>query len=1116
MRSILFIIALALPLTLAASSGKKYDFSPTKSYAKVNFAQKAPVIDGVITPGEYAGSYENYGLLKHNSSFLASRQGKAFAALDENYLYFAMQTELPDAESGVKLKSRYKRRDSKIFHDDSLEIMFVPPEGKGVYHLIVNPADKTFDYFYPMINGAVAVDKAINWTPDLKIKSGFADRKYWTIEIRIPLKDINVNKLSSVSKWKIQFARTWRNPTLQTALNRTYDFKRANEMNDIVFAATTPNVRFSTLGDNYLQGKNHIRFTVDNPTNKPQKIRYSISVISEAAPRGKNGFITVEPGTSRDIELKFSENSRLNYDLKAIFHDSQGEMLYQRSFFWQIPPEKRWIAPDANHSTALEIGVYPYYNKVRLRFGNHGVPFDMRNTASALAYLTDAKGNIPGRKHKPNRTENVGYDCELPLDLKEKGDYYVVIELKDKAGKTTRHKKKFEFEKFAWEHNNLGKDRIVLPPYKPLKYEKNKVKTLLAEYTLDNGFLSAIKAGKADALLSKPITLRVNGKIPAQKSFQWQEKAADTGISITSLALENARFTVKNEFEFDNFIKTTLTVDPGTGFHFKAMTLDIPLNGAFAKQIHATCNAMKYNAAYTLPEKSGEIWNSSMGKLHASVANYFRPYIWIGKLGEGLAFFAENDKNWSRDPKKPMAQLIRENDTVTLRIHLIDKAVYRKNKFEIVFGFQATPTRIRPNEARQYSGRLKFPNTVTGSVLAGGMCWASYGYDFYPINNDYSFITALKNEKNKTGDRAWQKEFVKNYMAKNCKTVSKDHLESFERHMMRGFSYANNSSLLIPFINSRATMLRWKEYRVFMDEWYCSEYRANNEDAYNNSPVESFQDYLLFCVKKLLDAGMDGIYYDNIRDWSSNNMVTGAAYRLPSGKIQPYFDIFDMRTLLKRTAVLLHKEGKTFFDGRPVFMLHITNTNLIPFTSLGGITLDCEANYGSTDYQERFSEDWLQICSTGLQSGAIPEILIQITGDKKDWTTRTFLAAVLAYDIPSMMNQGGLTNSYAKIWHKLKSYGYGTNQVKVYPSYAPSGKVKTSADVRITEYHHEDGSMILSVSSFGYAGKVKLETAEKFSRAEDFETGQKLSLANGNMVEFSLKKHNFSLIKFYK
>ena len=45
---------------------------------------------------------------------------------------------------------------------------------------------------------------------------------------------------------------------------------------------------------------------------------------------------------------------------------------------------------------------------------------------------------------------------------------------------------------------------------------------------------------------------------------------------------------------------------------------------------------------------------------------------------------------------------------------------------------------------------------------------------------------------------------------------------------------------------------------------------------------------------------------------------------------------------------------------------------------------------------------------------------------------------------------------------------------------------------------------------------ISVETAEKFSRAEDFETGKKLSLANGNMVEFSLRKHDFRLIKFYK
>jgi hypothetical protein len=56
------------------------------------------------------------------------------------------------------------------------------------------------------------------------------------------------------------------------------------------------------------------------------------------------------------------------------------------------------------------------------------------------------------------------------------------------------------------------------------------------------------------------------------------------------------------------------------------------------------------------------------------------------------------------------------------------------------------------------------------------MCWASYGYDFFPINHDYSYITALKNEKNKKGDKAWQKKFVADYMAKDCKSVARDRL----------------------------------------------------------------------------------------------------------------------------------------------------------------------------------------------------------------------------------------------------------------------------------------------------------------------------------------------------
>ena len=1105
-----FLLLFAAPMTAAEQNG----FSPAKSFAQVNTVRKAPVIDGIISEGEYFGCYENFGFLKQNNSFLSSRQGRCWVALDSKYLYFAMQSEIPDADSGVKLKSRYKRRDSKIYLDDSAEFLFLSPIGDAVYHLMISPDDCIYDVKYPIENGGVSTSKSVNWNPELQLKSGF-DKKYWTLEVRIPLKDINAENLPPVSKWKMQIARSWRNPTAQTPINKSRFFANPEEMNDVVFVQDSPAVRLHTLGDNYVNGDTSIKFIVDNPTSQTQKIKYSISVVSEAAPIGKDGFATIAPGKSENIEIKFKETSKVNFDLKAVFFNSRNEIIYQRNFFWRNSPEKRWVAPEAVNSNYLEFGIYPYFNKVRVRFGNYKEPFNISKIESASVFLSDDKGQLIGKKYQPERIADIGFYSEFPLDLNKKGNYYVNLTMKQKDGKITAYKEKFEFDKFEWEHNKLGRERIVLPPYKPLKYDNNKIKTLLAEYTLNDGFISALKAGRADALLAAPITLSLNGRKVGGKNFKWLEQSEDLGVCISNISCNNVNFEVRNEFEFDNFIKTTVTVNPGKGFDFKSMALDIPLNGKYAKLIHSTCNVMKYNVADPLPEKDGEIWNSSMGKLHIDVADNFRPYIWIGDLGEGLAFFAESDKNWSRDPGKNMAQIIRRNGVATLRINFIDKPVVKKEPFTLVFGFQATPTRLMPNEARKYSGRVRFDNSITSSVLASGECWASYGFDFFPINHDYTFIAALKNEKNKKADLEWQKKFVKDYMAKNCKTVAKDDLAAFERRMMGGFRYANNSHYIIPYMNVRASHLRWPEYRVFMDEWFCSDFRSGIEDAYNNTPVESYQDYLLYCIKKLLDSGMDGVYYDNIRDWHNTNMVTGPAYTLPSGKNQPYFDIFDMRTLIKRTAVMLYKEGKTLLDGRPLFVHHMTNTNLIPFTSLCGITLDCEAKYGSSDFQERFTEEWLKVSSIALQSGAIPEILCRITGNKRDWTTRTVMAVTMVYDIAAIM-AGGFSDIYFNVWEKLRNYGYGTNKVIVYPTYSPSGMVKSNADVRISEYHNADGSMVVCISSFGYAGEVELEFAEKFKSAEDFECSRAEQLVDGNKIVFNLKKHDFKLIKVSK
>ena len=1105
----------AAGILVCQAAEPKAAFSPAKTFTKVNISAKSPNVNGRIADGEYFGAMENFGFLSHQKALLSSRQGRCFAALDNKYLYLAMQTELPDADSKVNLQTLYKRRDSKIYLDDSADLLFVTPAKDMVYHLIVNSKNYIYDYKYPIVDGDAKPEKAINWNPDLKIASRM-NNGLWTFEIRIPLKDIGINNIALPAEWKFQFGRNWKNPLEISALNKVLYFVQPSEMNDVVFTSDAPSVRFNTLGGTYRKGNNEITFTIDNPTAEAKTVKYSVTVSSEAAPRSKEETVSVPAKSSKKVVLAYKDTSKITNDLKAVFYDAANNVIYNRNFQWSYPVPARWIAPGVKNSAELEFGIYPYFNKARLRLGNQSLPYDMRKAVSATAFIGDAKGNPVGRKYPANQEKNIGFTADIPLNLAAKGTYNVIIEITEKDGKKVTFKKPFKFDKFAWEHNKLGKDRIVIPPYIPLKYDDDKVKTLTAEYTVKNGFIASAKAGKADNLLTAPMTLTINGKTPAEKSFKWLEKSADLGISVSELALDGLNLSVRNEFEFDNFIKTTLTVNPAKSFDFKSMTLDIPINGDFAKQIHSTCNRMRVNDARALSGSDGEIWNSAQGVSHPEVYNNFRPYIWVGKLGEGMAFFTESDKNWSRDPKKTMAQVIRKNGTAVLRINFIDMPTVRNKPFKLVFGFQATPTRIRSNELRQYSGRgINAPNTVIGAVLAGSKAWSGVEFDFAPWGNDYSYINGLRNimKDPQKYDKKYAADLSQQFLDRNCKNLDKDLYNRFKTHLGWGVAHARRSKYLIPYLNPRATQFRWPEYQVFMDEWYCSEYRANNEDPYNTTPCESYQDYVLRQCEKLIDAGLNGLYYDNIRDWHNPNSVTGSAYKLPDGRVQPYFDIFDMRNLIKRTAVMLYKKGCTFFDGRPVLYLHMTNTNLIPFTSLGSVNLECEAHYGNTDFQTRFSEDYMEISACGLQSGSIPEVLVQITGNNREFVTRTFIATILAFDINSVMTAGGVEQVYYKTVYNIRNFGYGSSKVKVYPSYAPSGDIKADVPVRITEYRRNDGQRMIAVSSFGYAGKVKLSWNFKAKVAMNAENGAKFNLTDGKSIEFDLKKHDFALIR---
>ena len=757
----------------------------------------------------------------------------------------------------------------------------------------------------------------------------------------------------------------------------------------------------------------------------------------------------------------------------------------------------------------LEFGVYPYFKKIRARFGN--VNEKITGWDSAQFILKNKSGKVIGSY--PGKKTGNGFETEFGFEPAA-GNYELSIVVRNKEGKLER-KRKFEVKKFPWEHNKIGTERIILPPYKPLAVTGSRsVKATLTAYRFGGSLFDKISADQVENILASPIALYINGKMANLSSFKFTEKSPDRVKNEAVLTWDGGKILLKGTMDYDGFYRYTMQFMPNGKQKISSAYLAVPLKKEYAQQIHSLCNRMKYNDAKFLPQKNGIIWQSSKSKKHSSLHGTFRPYVWLGNLGTGLVWLTETDRYWSLDPKKDALDIISQGNANTLRIHLVNKPCVWNKSFTLEQAFQATPVRPMPAYRRRLVCRSVFPNAWTHCTFAGAFCWAAEGWNFFPAGKDYSFINYLRDRKfSKAADQKIIDRYIKSYLPH----FSTERKRSFENHMKRGIVYAKMARYMIPYTNARGSDLAWEDFSTYMDEWWCSEYRAGNADPYNNTPTRSYQDKVLYQLRKLVREGMDGIYYDNIRDWTNTNPVTGPAYQRADGMMQPYFDFFDLRDFVRRTAVMLYQEKKTLPDGRPLLELHMTNTNVVPVLAFGSTLLDLEAEYGSKDFQDRFTEGYLQSCTLGLQSGCIPSVLIEISGKKRDFVTRTFLAVTLAYDLPFVMSCGGLTNTWRNTWHKLYSWGYSTEQVKVTPCWEKNPVTASTSDWRLTTYSKKSaGETVIAVCSFGDTANGTIDISSTGAkRCTDWESGKTLPIRNGKVL-LDLPRHDFKLLLLEK
>lgn len=144
-----------------------------------------------------------------------------------------------------------------------------------------------------------------------------------------------------------------------------------------------------------------------------------------------------------------------------------------------------------------------------------------------------------------------------------------------------------------------------------------------------------------------------------------------------------------------------------TLFRLDKLWLEIPLRAEALSLFH-----MHPNSAWFLADGSERpCGNMSMsGRIpDQSAAMPFKSLLWLGNEERGLGWFAENDRNWQPADRNRAMELIRDGDSVILRIRLLDShpkswsadpsnGIYGYQPIEFRFGLHPTPVKPFPKQ----------------------------------------------------------------------------------------------------------------------------------------------------------------------------------------------------------------------------------------------------------------------------------------------------------------------------------------------------------------------------------------------------------------------------------
>ncbi|MCC6580246.1 MAG: hypothetical protein IT440_07365 [Phycisphaeraceae bacterium] len=874
-----------------------------------------PQIDGSIDPVEWREATAIAGVVDQGTDILLPRPTTFYLAWDSEHLYLACRTYMP---SGYKPHIHDGRSQGLAnCFDDGLELL-LHPRGQNV-----NSGNRE-NAFRMNLNALgydgeltrLAVGQLIkNWQPAFTCKTrvtppGSAPNggSWWELEASASLADFELTGPHKAGdQWRFMLGINHFPGWMQARIPCHGGYFVSDGKNVGTLVENTPAVQLTMDSLHNLASDGTASMTVKayNPARQEVKLAININVAGKIV---KNETLLVPAGG----EARYNLNEKLPTDVTSglvdlrVTHNDTSLLTYSASFKVGESPQTIATPPARDPN---KFGFVSTFNPLRELLVVKGDAYYLPDPrqAKALTYTVTAEGAT--KPYVSGTIENMAefYFTEVrKLDAIKPGKYKVEAWLELKDGQrlgpdSAAIEKKDEAKAFPqWWGKKFGDIERVLSPFTAIIRKGNTFSCWGREYTLNALGLPAGLRSQGEALIAAParIVVVVNGKEEVVKlgaptiteatdwRIRFEGKAAGAGLV----------FSAKGWLEQDGLVYVDLTYRPqgDQPVQVSALRLEFPVAEMDADGLLCVGPGNNYAAemAIQLPkDKQGHLWSTlDLGRAGSRMRlGSFYPTVWIGSDRRGFLWWADTDRGWFPDDNVPAHEVLRAGGEVVLRNNIIGKPVALTEARTISLSYMASPFKPLPKGWRSFAATS---DGTFGPPFRGVRKDSKTGQPFViPPGGNVNYIhpesrypeewPALWAEQ-KQGADAWYRRF------RYTDPWTSRHGVNFTHMSFQLMGYGHKS-------------LEDDVFNYFGDEWY-----TGSGDTWNSTYI----DYAMYLFDQAFrEGGVRNTYWDLTFPILFHSQLSGLAYRLPDGSIQPGYNSWNVRRFFMRLWALQQDYG---------------------------------------------------------------------------------------------------------------------------------------------------------------------------------------------------------------